>query len=316
MLPTLSSNVVEALRLSNQRIVVVGAGGWLGMATLELLHMALGDDAFDSRVVCFGARQRELSLRGGKAVPQRPLDEIRTLTPRPSWLLHLAFLTKDKASKMTEADYVAANIRLSQIILDALDPIGAEGLFVASSGAAYFADDATADPALRLYGSLKRADEAAFGAWAERQSKAAVIARIFNLSGPYISLDKPYALLDFIRCALAGQPIVVRAPYRVERGYVAIRELMSLVFTLLADHRDGTLIFDTGGDLIELYDLAKLVAEIASVPAERVPITKPDANHYVGNDAAYVALRSRYGIEPVSLQDQVDETYTYLAAAS
>lgn len=309
----LSANVVEALQLSNRRIVVVGAGGWLGMATLELLHMALGDAQFDARVVCFGARARSLTLRNGKTIAQEVLADLGHLPPRASFLLHLAFLTKDKASEMDEVAYREANRALSQRVLNSLDVIGVDGVFVASSGAAYSAEDTTADPALRLYGALKCEDEAAFSAWALESDKVAIITRIFNVSGRYISEDKPYALLDFLRCALNHQPIVVRAPCRVERGYVAIRELMSLVFALLLTTNQGVVRFDTGGEPIELVELAQLVGQITSVPIERAPITQPATNRYVGDATAYTALLSKYEIAPVSLLDQVRETYDYLS---
>jgi len=315
MLPTMNAAIGAQLRFDDRRIIIVGAGGWLGMATLELLHLALGDQQFDARVVCFGARARALELRSGKTVAQHVLAELSHLPPCPSFLLHLAFLTKDKALEMDEAAYCEANRALSQMIRAALDKIGVEGAFVASSGAAYSAHDPRADDALRLYGALKCEDENTFSAWAHEANKVAIITRVFNVSGRYISQDKPYALFDFIRCALDRQPIVVRAPRRIERGYVAIRELLSLVFAFLLHTSRDVVRFDTGGQAIELLDLARVVADIAAVPVERAPITERDANHYVGDGIAYAALLSKFNIAPVSLTEQVRETYDYLAGA-
>lgn len=313
VLPTLAASIVEKLRRSGARIVIVGAGGWLGMATLELLHSALGGQQFDARVVCFGARARSLTLRGGKTIVQHALGDLARLAPAPSLLLHLAFLTKDKADDMDEVTYRATNRALSQSVLDSLTLIGVDAVFVASSGAAFSAGDVSADSALRLYGALKYDDEAAFSAWACASHKAAIIARIFNVSGPYISTDKPYALLDFIRCALKQQPIIVCAPRQVYRGYVAIRELMSVVFGLLLSTSSGVVQFDSGGEPIELFELARLVGEITAVQVERALITELTPNRYVGDATAYDALLSKFDIAPVSLRDQVRETYDYLA---
>src|SRR3546814_4953036 len=90
---------------------------------------------------------------------QRPLADLIKLPYQPTYLLHFAFLTKDRAETMQEADYCAANRAIRQSVLDALDPIGVEAGFIASSGAAQFADDMLAKPAMRLYGMLKREDE-------------------------------------------------------------------------------------------------------------------------------------------------------------
>lgn len=313
--PLLAPAALAALAKGDRRIVLTGASGWLGRATIELLHDALGDGLTD-RLRCFGSSARQLTLRDGIAVEQRPLIEIGRLDPRPTWMLHLAFLTKDRVEGMSAEDYAAANAGLSRVVLDALDAIGTEGVFVASSGAARSADDPDADPAMRLYGALKRRDEVNFAAWAEARQRTAVIARVFNVAGPYINKHQAYALAAFINDAIAGRPIVVRAPHQVVRGFVAIRELMSLVFALLgaepAVHR-----FDTGGEAMELGEVAREVAAtLGSVPVERAEITADRIDHYVGDGRSYDRLRGDFSIPITSFADQVRETADYLVAAA
>ncbi len=232
----LTAHVAQSIRASGTRIVVTGAGGWIGLATLDLLRSALGE-SFAARVHCYGSSHRSLLLRDGTQVEQQPLADVAKLEFAPTIVLHLAFLTKDRAEAMDEAAYRAANRELSNTLIDALDAIGAIAVFVASSGAAYRADDPVASPAMRLYGTLKCEQEALFADWAEARNKRAVIARIFNISGPYINKHQSYALAAFILDALASRPISIRATRPVVRGYVAVRELMSLAFALLLDGR-------------------------------------------------------------------------------
>lgn len=305
------THVAERVRKRGERIVITGAGGWLGLATLELLHHCLGAD-FAARVVCFGSSSRELRLMDGTAVAQRPLTEIPALPAAPTLVLHLAFLTKDRAEAMPEPEYRASNAGLSRLVLDALDQIGTQGVFVASSGAAAYADDAQADPALRLYGELKGRDEDDFAAWAQARGKRAIITRIFNISGPHMNKQDSYALGSFIRAALNGGPIEVRAPHRVVRGYVAIRQLMSLVFALLLKDAPDVARFDSGGAPMELEEVATTVADgFGGIAVHRAPITSDKANVYVGDGDAYAGLLRQESISDVSFREQVIETVRF-----
>ena len=311
----LTEHIASALRQSPQRIVVTGASGWLGRATLDLLHDALGD-AFGTRVVCFGSRRGEVRLSPSRMIEQCPLSEFGTLPCQPTWLLHFAFLGKERVEAMPEAEYRAANGAIRQTVIDALDPIGVEAAFIASSGAARRSDDPSGSPAMRLYGALKRDDEHAFANWAEASCTNATIARIFNMSGPHINKLDSYALSSFLRDALAGGPVVVRARHDVRRGYVAIRELMSLVFALLLEGRSGVTRFDSGGDEIELGALAEMIATSLGCAVERPTLRTGAADIYLGDDESYRRLLARHRIASVPLAEQIAETVMFLKAGS
>lgn len=309
--------MAEQLRLSDRRIVITGAGGWLGLATLDLLADALGGHFVD-RVQCFGATARTIILGGGRSISQQPLEALSSLSRTPSSLLHFAFLTKDRAEGMAEAEYRAANVAIRDKVLAALSPIGVDRLFGASSGAAAKADDPQASAAMRLYGELKLLDEEAFAEWASgTPGRLAVIGRIFNVTGPYINKHEAYAIASFILDALAGRAIAVRATRRVVRANVAIRELMSLVFAMLAEDRGPVVRFDSGGDPLELGELATVVSHrLSGRGVQRAAITDPVADIYHGDVAAYRALLKRHGIGSVALGDQIAETAAYLQTIS
>lgn len=312
----LTPHVADALRQSPYRIVLTGAGGWLGRATLDLIHDALGGD-FHRRISCFGSQPRALAVSGNDFIEQRPLEDLASLPPQPSLVLHMAFLTKDRAEQMDEVEYCAANRAIRHIVLNALDAIGTEGVFVASSGAAGFAQDVNASAAMRLYGFLKCEDEEAFAAWADEQMKRAVLARIFNLSGPYINKQRSYALSSFILDALAEGPIMVKAPHDVVRGYVAIRELMSLVFALLLDGENGTIRFSSGGEPMEVGEVAAVIAKALGGRAVQRPARiAGKADVYVGDSGPYRALLDSHKIDAVPFMEQIGETIDFLKAES
>jgi nucleoside-diphosphate-sugar epimerase len=303
----------------NRRIVIAGVSGWVGRTTVALLHEALGPEIFAERVLCFGSRAATHELDGGVIVTQRPLEELPGLEPEPTLLFNLAFLTMDKVAGMDRADYVRINRALTETILKAADTIGVDRLFLASSGAAAYTDDDRAAENLRLYGGLKRADEAVFANWAQANptQRRAVIARIYSVSGPWINKHDVYALASLILNALAGEPVRVHAPMRVWRGYVAVREVVSLVFAALLAEEGGPVVrVDTGGEPVELGELATQVATTLGGVPERQAITRQDDNRYLGDHGAYREMLARYGILHLPLDEQIVETAAYLARHS
>jgi UDP-glucuronate decarboxylase len=313
--PVFSGVGAERLRTGPWRVVVVGAGGWLGLATLEMLHGLLGAQ-FHDRVACFGSGFRTLTLRGGASIDQQPLAELARLPMAPSLILHLAFLTQEKAKTMTEQAYVEANRAISDQVLNALDVIGAVGVFVPSSGAVYMADQAGAERSKQLYGSLKRDEERRFAAWGESRGSNVVIARVFNLSGPYINKQTSYALACFIADALAGQPITIRAAKPVLRSYVAVCELMSIVLGALTGPVQGPILFDTvGDDVYEMAEIAQVVGEVLHHDRgfDRPALQDGDIDRYVGDGSTYGLLRRLNNVTPVSFAEQVRETARYMS---
>lgn len=310
----LTGPAAKTLPSSDARIVITGASGWIGKATLELLYNTLGPGDFAKRVFAFGSAPRTIDFGAG-SIEQRPLIAMLALHSAPTLVLHLAFLTKDKVAGMDEEEYRRLNQILSRTVLESLDMIGATAVFVASSGAAEFADDPDASPAMRLYGSLKKADEDVFAQWAEESGTRAVMARIFALSGPHINKHDTYALASFIRDALTGKAISIRSDCPVFRSYVAIRELMSVAFAAMLDEGRGVVRFSTGGERLEMQRIAEIVSEtVGPVPIGRPPLKSEPVDEYVGDDAAYRQLLSAYGIEHLPFAQQVAETAASFAS--
>ena len=208
--PSLTGVGASRLVARPWRVVVAGAGGWMGLAAIEQLHGLLGDD-FEQRVVCFGSSRRTLHLRGGLSVEQQPLSEMANLPAAPTLVLYFAFLTQEKAGLMSQEAYVAANRTISDTVYQALDAIGAEAVFVASSGAVELVGRPGANPNKALYGELKLQDERRFAEWADTRGRRTVTARIYGLSGPYINKIDSYALACFIVDVLARRPIEIKA---------------------------------------------------------------------------------------------------------
>ena len=307
--------LASRLRASDWRVLVTGAGGWLGQAALELLAETLGTD-WHTRVSAFGSSERLLVLRDGSQIRQQPIALLPTLRHQPSLLLHFAYLTREKATSMPEDAYVATNRALSRLVAEGGQAIGVERAFVTSSGAARAALTAAdaADPEL-LYGKLKLEDEALFEQFAlAKPGRRAFVSRLFNLSGPYI--NKPYALASFIDQARSGR-IHVRATHPVVRSYTSACNLLGVAMgQLLADDAPPFLRVETAGDQqVEVGELARLVRDLVSPAAtiERAECAEGPIDHYVGDGTDYRQMLGEHGIAEHSLPRQIADTAEYLA---
>lgn len=306
----------DAVRRTDRRIVVVGARGWIGRSALELLAEAMGG-AVCKRVVCFGSARQQITLSSGVTLDQFPLEDLDRLDKAPTLLFHLAFVTKDKVADMSDDAYRRTNLRISNLVAGALETIGVDRLFLASSGAAAFADDPGSPADLRLYGRLKRDDEELFADWAARDetTRRAAICRIYSVSGPFINKHDTYALADFILAALRDRPIEIASPRAVWRSYVAVREVVALALAvLLADIGDAIQRFDSGGEPMELGGIAQAVAATLGGTVRQRIITADMPSRYCGDHPAWLMLLDRHGLEHLDLTGQVRETAAYLAA--
>ncbi len=123
----------------------------------------------------------------------------------------------------------------------------------------------------------------------------------------------------FIDDALHGRPITVRARQPVLRSYVAISELMSVVFASVGDRDRRVTRFETAGDQeLEMGEVALAVQQEVA-PASSVvrpPVESHPVDRYVGDGTVYRELRHRFDVEAVDFRTQVRQTAAYMASAA
>jgi dTDP-glucose 4,6-dehydratase len=89
----------------------------------------------------------------------------------------------------------------------------------------------------------------------------AVIARLFTFIGPYMALDRPFAITAFIRAAMSGEAIRIQQP-ETRRSYMFGSDLSRWLWTLV-EHGEGT--YDVGSDeVLTMAQLADVVKRIVN----------------------------------------------------
>lgn len=305
-----------ALRGADEIVAVTGATGWFGAIALDLLYEALGDEA-PARVVGYAGSERELVVSDGRTVRVRPLADLVWQDPPPTTLLHLAFLTRDKVAALGLGAYVSRNIAISSTVLGAIAKHRPRHVVAMSSGAVHSwrgdrVGDLNADP----YGALKYLEELALRAATRDVGGVCVIPRVYSAAGARMKRPGLYALGSMISMAMAGGPIEVRATGPVFRSYCGIEEVLAIALWAALSGREG--VFDTCGTVLEMGQLARLVAEVHGLEPDDIERTWDPAlpaERYVGDGQLMEELATEAGLCLSSLPALVRQTSVWLKGA-
>ena len=181
--------------------------------------------------------------------------------------------------------------------LDFAVACGAGRLLSTSSGAVYgrqppalthVGEDYAGAPdpmnAAASYGESKRLAEVLCAAYARRNELETVIARCFAFVGPYLLLDGAYAVGNFIRDGLKGEPIQIGGDGTPRRSYLYASDLAIWLWTLLF-RGDSCRPYNVGSEEdLSIAELAERVASLCGglpVRIAKVPEPGLPAERYV-----------------------------------
>ncbi len=231
------------------RVLLLGAGGWFGTTALHLLAPSLGA----ARLRPITGRPRQVRAAGRQwGLEAFDLEQVRAF--RPTVVLDLAFLTREKVEALGLEAYVLANSRLTSQFLMAASLPGVRAAVTASSGAALgLGGHSGWDLERNPYGFLKRAAETMAVEAAHESGIGMTVARAWSLSGGFVTRPRDYAFSDLILQAPGGE-VGVRSPQEVWRRYSLVEDFLAVA---LADALGGLVrVLDSGGPLTEIGGLA------------------------------------------------------------
>jgi dTDP-glucose 4,6-dehydratase len=158
-------------------------------------------------------------------------------------------------------------------VLDLARVSGASRFLFVSSGAVYGAqpaeiaeidedfggapDCASADA---VYAEGKRLGEMLCATYRRELGLETVVGRCFAFIGPYLPLDKHFAIGNFLRDALAGGPVVVRGDGTPLRSYMHAADLTIWLLALLTRGAPGRAYNVGASRAVSIAEAAHLVA--------------------------------------------------------
>lgn len=300
---------------ADTRFVLTGPSGWIGQAMLGALARA-GGGRLDGRVTAFASRARIMEFPWDERLEVRPLETITSEDVAGAHVIHLAYLTKEKADQLGETAFTAANLAIDDALLAAVTRAAPASLFVASSGAAALAERGTDQ---HPYGLAKLRQEARFLEWAKMHGVPAIAGRIFNLAGPHINKVRSYAISDFACQARENGEIRIQAQVPVFRSYLHVEDLSDLVIGAARCGIGRPMPIDLcGAEVVEMEDIATLVAQASngSPPIRRGPVDFTRPSLYLGDPTHAKVLAMELCIGLRSLPVQVADTITWLLSST
>jgi dTDP-glucose 4,6-dehydratase len=318
-------------QLRGGRVFVTGATGFFGIWLLETFahaneHLGLGaslvglsrnPEAFCSSVPHL-ARESSITLQHG---------DVRDFEFPEGSFSHVVHAGTTSSAPVPPAEMLDTIIKGTQRTLDFAVASGAKRFLFVSSGAVYGKQppelthipetyNGSPDPMepSSAYGEGKRVGELLCALTHQEYGLETTIAQCFAFVGPHLPLDAHFAIGNFIRDAMRGDPITVKngAPYR---SYLYAADLAIWLWTILFKG-EACHPYNVGSDQeITISDLAQTVASRLGgsvMDAAFTPIFNSAPSRYVPSvDRA----RSELGLRVlIPLNESIQRTASWHAS--
>ena len=298
-----------------KRVVITGASGWLGSAMIAMLIKKYGNSILNS-VELYGSKNGILELDSQKKLDIKSLDSFNT-KGEIDLFIPMAFLTQEKYEYLGSQEYKTINKNIISKHTEIINRSDVKSCISLSSGIVSLTNSDVVRPrSFWEYRSLKQEEESAMLVACSNRQTALISCRLFSLSGRHMKDPLKYALGDFISQAVKNKFIKIRSNYPVLRKYVSDENLCTLL--LLLAERMETMNLESSGSLVELEELAQLVARKLGLKNEIVQRTKrtsfePDS--YFSKSEKMEMLATECGLYFQDLEQQVIGTTRGLIAA-
>ena len=321
--------------LRGERIFITGGTGFVGSWLLESLLWANRRLDLDVRCTVLtrdpaAFERRQPHLACDRAVTLLPGHSTDFEFPKGSFrfLVHAATERYFPADPDRPYSTFVADLDATSRVLELASRCSARRLLFTSSGAVYgkqpagmthISEDYAGAPAANdihsAYGQAKRASEFLCCSAAHARRFDVAIARLFAFVGPYLPLHTNYAVGNFLRDVLAGEPVNIAGDGTSYRSYLYAADLAIWLWTILLRAPSGVP-FNVGSPHeITIAGLAHRVVETTSPETEiRVagtPIPGAPATRYVPDTTRaeqQLGLRSW-----ISLEEGIRRTYDWHA---
>lgn len=319
----------------NQRILLTGGTGFIGCWLLETLLWANRCLHLNLSITCLTRDPAAFNQKAPHLAPDPALQlvagDVRDFTfPAGShrFIIHGAAEASAKLNQEQPQVMLDTIVQGTRQVLACASHVRAQKFLLLSSGAVYgqqppalshLTEEYSGSPDLfnphGAYGIGKRTAEQLSVLHAEATGLEIKIARCFAFVGPYLPLDRHFAIGNFIRDALAAQTVVVQGDGTPYRTYQYAADLTIWLLKILCD--GATCIpYNVGSATpITIAELAKLVANSVTPHVGVTIAQKADLNMAAARYVPSVQrAQQQLGLRsPISLPVAIQKTMRWHA---
>jgi nucleoside-diphosphate-sugar epimerase len=283
---------------SDDRVLVTGASGWFGRTAIAMTREASLD------LLATGSKDQQIDIDGqSQAVHAQSLEVISAF--KPTVVIDTAFVTRERLPILGHKTYIETNQKLiEQSLALAALPSVRKYIGFSSGATMHLAGHTSFSPEENPYAAQKRIYESKMSEIAGSLQSDISVARVWSVTGSYCTKPQAFAFTDLIAQAKLGL-IEIKAKHLVYRRYCALEDVLAIAIPPTAPGSNP--IFDTGGDLIELGELAKIVVELVNLNSEihrRLDKALPqDSYHSDNKDWGKLAGLAKLGLD--TIRDQI-----------
>ncbi len=248
-----------------------------------------------------------------------PIKELSELSNSSEidLFIPLAFGTQDKLKSYGLKKYIELNNELISFHKEIILGSEISRTITISSGIVKFDKSELDRPdAFWIYRDLKKLEESILSEVLSKKGVTHISCRLFSVSGSEMMDPLKYALGDMIVQAVEKKSITIHASNPIFRKYVDAESLCRLLVILSEGGQNRR--FDSTGVLIEVGDLARVIANTFGLMSENVicpEINGSNSDNYYSTDESMENFFLDYRIKLSSIENQILDTYLGLVAS-
>jgi len=289
--------------LKNQKVFIAGGTGFLGSWIAEFIAYLNDYHQFNTSLIIlarnidsFKNEKKHLAIRSDIQLISKDIRNINELPQDISYIIHAAASPDNRYHVSNPIETIATITKGTDNLIDSAFKLpNLKKFLYISSGQVYGRIMANKESISEsdfgsfdcnkitaIYPEAKRLAESTCCAYSSQYKLPIVIARPFSFIGPYQSLNKPWAINNFINDALNNKTIRIIGNGEPVRSFMYPADFVVWILKILISGKTNTA-YNVGSPFgISLKDVAEKVIQIAQTKVNiDIKFNNNDSSRYV-----------------------------------